>query len=808
MASLDIEHTKARLPLGGLRVIEFPDGKTDMCGRLLADLGAEVVLVEGPEGSPCRRQGPDISGINLYFATHAANKASVQLNADVEEAAREVRNLLSGADILIAGTVDEAVFGVGESVEAWAERFPGLVILNISDFGTTGPWSERVADNAAHLAWSGVLARSGLAGQRPLLPPGKLAYEAAAVQAAWCALLGYWQRSQTGAGGVLDFSIFEAATQVLDPVLGVTGSAAGGKSASELTSQGRPEPFPLYPTFKCADGYVRVCILNPRQWKAMSQWLGDDHPFTAEKFGNLSNRYKVSGEINALIAALFLPMNKCDVVTEGRNRGIPIATIASPSEVLADSHFNARGAFCGDLGDAGVSQGRMPAGYLEIDGEMVGVRRGAPALGDANVLLGRKSNRSENPQRAGSERRPFQDLRVLDLGVIVAGAELGRLFADQGADVVKIENSQFPDGLRQSLTGEPMTESFAQGQRGKRSLGLNLRSEKGKDLFRQLVSESDIVLSNFKPGTMESLGFGVDVLRKINPGIIMLDSSALGNSGPDSKTMGYGPLVRATAGLTGLWRYPEDEESFSDSTTIFPDHLAARVGAVGVLAALIRREKTGIGAAVSQSQAETILVSISELLLKESLCPGSVVPGSEVSEYAAPYGVFQCAGDDQWCTIGVHTNKQWNAFCAASGISVIQERDDLSTPEGRWENRSALQGIVQEWVLSLSPEAVVDRLQKAGVPSAVMQRVPEVINNPHLKARSFFRRLEQPQMKVPLLTENGPVGRSFLPRPDIRPAPVQFQHTREIARSLLGLETNEIEALIASGDLEVVTEAL
>src|SRR5690606_12119652 len=175
-----------------------------------------------------------------------------------------------------------------------------------------------------------------------------------------------------------------------------------------------------------------------------------------------------------------------------------------------------------------------------------------------------------------------------DLGVIVAGAELGRILADQGAEVIKVENRAFPDGGRQSDTPTAVSFSTGQGHRNKVSVGINLRSPEGIELFKRLAAESDVILSNFKPGTMESLGIGYEVISKVNPRIVMADSSALGSSGPLARSMGYGPLVRASAGLTALWSYPDRPGSFCDGITIVPDHFTARVSAIGILAQLVR----------------------------------------------------------------------------------------------------------------------------------------------------------------------------------------------------------------------------
>lgn len=152
--------------------------------------------------------------------------------------------------------------------------------------------------------------------------------------------------------------------------------------------------------------------------------------------------------------------------------------------------------------------------------------------------------------------------------MIVAGGELGRLFADLGADVVKVESAAYPDGLRQTPPGQRMSRSWALTHRNERSLGLDLRDPRGAELFARLVAQADAAFANFKPGTLDSLGFTYERLRELNPRIVLAESSAFGAAGPWSTRMGYGPLVRATTGVTSLWTSPDG--GFYDATTIFP----------------------------------------------------------------------------------------------------------------------------------------------------------------------------------------------------------------------------------------------
>ncbi|GAB3282402.1 CaiB/BaiF CoA-transferase family protein [Parahaliea aestuarii] len=794
--------TEFELPLRSLRVLDLCDGLGASCGRYLADLGAEVVLVEPPGGSPARQHPPLVAGVSMYFATHAANKRSVVLDINQQQDREAFFQLATQADLLIYPRSDAALRWI-DTIRPLTEHADcTLVTLAISDFGNSGPCAHYLGSNPVHMAMAGITARSGLKGREPLLPPGQLTCESASIQAAWVVLLGYWQCLHTGRGGGNDISVFEASCQVLDPALGVTGSAAGGQGAGKLAPRGRPPAGSMYPFFRCADGFVRICVLNPRQWQAMSDWLGDSHPFTDPAFRHIGKRFKHLREINTLIQQRFATVDANDLVAEGRRRGIPIAAVASPQQVLQDQHLTARGAL-DELEVAPGLRGLAPSGFLKINGERMAIRHPAPLPGTGTPAFSPRS-RKLPPRRDHAGRRPLSGIRVLDLGVIVAGAELGRLFADQGATVIKIETRSYPDGLRQSLDGAPMTESFAQGNRGKKSLGLNLRSEQGKQLFMDLVAKSDVVMSNFKPGTMESLGFGYRDLKAINPRIIVSESSALGGTGPMSKSMGYGPLVRASSGLTGLWRYPDDEAGFGDGLTIFPDHLAARVSAVAIMSLLIDREHTGLGGSVSLSQAEAILMTLSSELLMESLEPGWLVPCGNRGRFDSPSNLFPCAGDDEWCAIDVQNNAQWQALCEVLERPDLAEDNRLYTAAGRLALSDYLEEQVSGWTKDRSPAEVEQTLQKAGIPSGAMARVDELPQNAHLRARNYFRTNEQDGLPAPLLTENGPAGESFLPDPDITGAPFAAQDTVFLMREILGLSDQEIDDYIAAGDLEVM----
>ena len=393
-------------------------------------------------------------------------------------------------------------------------------------------------------------------------------------------------------------------------------------------------------------------------------------------------------------------------------------------------------------------------------------------------------------------------MRVLDLGVIVVGAELGRLLADLGAEVIKVENRAFPDGSRQTLAGEAISAGFAAGHRNKASLGLNLRDERGADLFRRLAACCDVVLSNFKPGTLESLGLGYADLAAVNPGIIMADSSAFGPTGPWSRRMGYGPLVRASSGLTDLWRYPGAEGSYSDASTIFPDHVGARVSAIAVLAKLVERRRTGRGGTVSVAQAETILTELSAEIALESVAPGSITAGGSAMPADAPRGVYPCAGDDEWMVITVRDNADFAALAGVLGQGGLTGAPGWASPAGRVAGRDQIDALVAAWTRLRSPRDAAGALQTAGVPAGPMLRIAEHLSDPHLTGRGFLTPTRHPLLAWPVPGERASAVFERMPDPRLDPAPLAGQQTREIAARLLGLSAADVQSLLDDGVLE------
>jgi crotonobetainyl-CoA:carnitine CoA-transferase CaiB-like acyl-CoA transferase len=694
--------------------------------------------------------------------------------------------LAGAADIVVDGGHPAGAAAFGTSCAALAERFGHLVALSVTDFGRSGPYANWQATDPVLYAMSSALSRTGPTSGTPVLPPVGVASATAAVQAAWAALAAYYYRLRCGTGEYIDFSRFEAVVQSLDPPFGSEGQAAVGLKPSRELWRGRPRNQQIYPIFPCKDGYVRICLLSPRQWRGMRAWLGEPERFADPKFDTIAARYAASGELNEAIAELFAAQTMDDLVAEGQRRGVPIAAVLTPAQALSSQHFRAVGA----LADVEVADGAcvpVPVGAFVVDGEHAGYTKPAPSL-DAD-----KTDWATQPlvtsSVGGAAGRPFDGMRILDLGVIVAGGELGRLFADLGAEVIKIESAAYPDGLRQTPPGQEMSRSWALTHRNEYSLGLDLRHPSGVELFEKLVAGADAVFANFKPGTLASLGFSYDRLRELNPRIVLAESSAFGATGPWSARMGYGPLVRATTGVTWLWTSEDTRAAprgtFYDATTIFPDHVSARITAIAALAAVIGREHAGTGAHVHISQAEAAVNQLATAYIAEA-ARAACLP---VSDDPAVHAVYPCEGDDEWCVISLRSDADRDAMAAAMG------RDALP------RDRAELIAAVSAWTSTRDKNLVADGLQRAGVPAAPMNRALDVLADTQIAFRKVFSDMTHPLFDAPMPSETGPAPYMHIPPGELRPAPMPGEQTREICQKLLALNADETDRLIAEGVL-------
>ncbi|WEK44433.1 MAG: CoA transferase [Candidatus Sphingomonas colombiensis] len=701
--------TALDLPLIGIRVLDAVPGPLGAIGRFLGELGAEVIRVEPTGGGADRVAGDMVAGIGLDFI--AANLGKRAATIDLPRDAARFMELAQAADILLEARLP------GLDVDAVRAANPALVVVSISDFGEQGPWKDWRASDAVLHALTGGLSRSGLPGRPPLLPPGELTFQTAAPQIAYLALAAFIGRLRTGQGDWLDVALLEAAMQALDPGFGLSGSAQSGVPMWKMP-RGRSDERHRYPIFRCADGFVRLCVLAPRQWRGMFKWMGEPAEFAGPEWEKLMVRYRSAALLDAFTCFL-APKTRAEIESGAEAHGVPAAGLLDVDEAIATPQMIARNAFAPVEIASGVSL-PFPNGAVEIDGVRAGIRGPAPAPGGDASFADARPVFDAPPGTV-----PLDGIRVLDMGVIVVGGETGRLLGDLGAEVIKVENGAFPDGQRQSRDDAAVSLTFAAGHRNKRGLAIDLRSPRGKALFLDLVRRADVLCSNFKPGTLAALGFDQATLMATNPRLVMVDSSAFGPTGPWSGRLGYGPLVRSSAGLTRQWVYPGEPESFSDAITVYPDHVAARIGTCAVLALLIRRMRTGRGGSASLSQAEVMLgqkgAEIAALAAGPALERGA----------ATENWLLACAGDDEWCVVTIRDDADRAALGAVAG--------------------GAGRAAAERWAAAHAPGEAMALLQAAGIPAGAMVRVIDMPESPQYQALGTFRAARHPLIATPFM---------------------------------------------------------
>ena len=384
----------------------------------------------------------------------------------------------------------------------------------------------------------------------------------------------------------------------------------------------------------------------------------------------------------------------------------------------------------------------------------------------------------------------------MDFGHGAVGVEIGRMFAEQGADVIKVESSSYPDFIRLQ-TGATNTPSFTSSSRSKRSFGVDAKSPRGHDLLLALAATTDLVIENNAAGVMDDLGLGYEAMRGANPDVTMVSSQLMGAHGPWAHWRGYGPSTLGPSGVLRTWDYP-DVDAPSGGGTIFPDQFVGRLGAVAALAAIVGRERATTGGChIEVAQVEGAAGVIGDVLAAESVTPGSARPVGDGHETAAPWGMFPCAGDEQWVAITCRDDRDWQALVGVIGADL----DATLSLEARRAAADTLRKQIGAWTSSLDKHEVAARCQAAGVPAGPMLNGIELASDEHLVARGFPVEIDQPDIG-PLTLEGPAFLARTMPPPRITPAPRLAEHTTEIAVSLLGLEPTEVAELVAAGILE------
>lgn len=774
--------------LGDLRAVDLTDSYGALCGRLLADLGAEVLRVEQPGGGVGRHRAPRApDGTGLHHAFRNMGKTVVTLDPELSGDRRVLDGLLAGAELAVVSD------GWGAhrrdmAASALGERHPHLVVVSLTPYGLAGPAAGRRASELVAQCLAGVVYRSGVPELPPVAAPGSYCEDSGAVAAALAALIALHQSSADGAGQVVDVSSILALAQCTDMALPLW--------SLNRTDQVR-NGAGLYPLFPCTDGLARIVLpMAPADWRNLIAWMGSPPEWTGPEWEKPMLGPDERDLVMARLPAMFAARTREEVTAEADAAGVRVTPVLTPAEVLGNEHVEARETF---VEMPGGGRARVCRGPYSVAGRRLPVRPAA-------VTGSRPAWPSRAPATAPSGRvpapgaPPLAGLRVIEIGSGVASPEAARILGEWGAEVIKVESRRRPDFQRMVL-GSEMNPAFATVARNKLGLGADLGTEAGRNLVRRLLPSVDIVVENNSTGVMDRLGLGWDVLHAANPAAVMVSTQLYGARGPWARRKGYGPSARAVGGLTWLWAH--DAGAPRGVMTIHPDHLAGRMVALAALAAVRARTRTGTGYHVDLAQFEAVAYLLGDLLMAESLDPGAAVPTGNTHPEHVPWGLFRCADQDgleTWLGLSVGGDRDWRALVEVAN-GALPDDPAWRTEAGRLQDRRVVEERVAGWLRAIDGRVAEDLLQAAGVAAGVALHPRLELDHPAFTGRSYPVVMDQPGSGE-VIFEGPAFTGTRMGSPEHRPAPAISEHSERICRDLLGCEESELQDLIRSGALD------
>lgn len=402
----------------------------------------------------------------------------------------------------------------------------------------------------------------------------------------------------------------------------------------------------------------------------------------------------------------------------------------------------------------------------------------------------------------GDRARALEGLRVADFSWFISGPLVAKFLGDYGAEVIHIESGTKPDNMRSTLPmkdnipGINRSAAFARYNSSKYGISLNLGNPKGVEIARKIAAWADVVLENFSSGTMERLGSGYEELRMVNPGIIMVSLPMFGHSGPLAKHPGLGSQLADLIGFGELTGWP-DRPPVSPPGA-YTDFISPYYAISALMAALDYRHRTGKGQYIEISQYEAGVHFVAPLVMDWFVHGRQPARSGNRCPSVAPHGVYRCRGHERWCAIAVFTEEEWRSLCQAMGMPEMACDPRFVTVIARLHNREELDRLIEQWTMEHTAEKVMTLLQEAGVAAGVVSNGCDLLEDPHLNARGFYRELSHPEIGTHRYLMP-PFRLSKTPGEPSMPAPCLGQHNEYVYRQILGMSDEEFVSLLNGG---------
>lgn len=727
-------------PLDGVRVVEIAAGRpVAYCAKLLAQSGAEVIRIEPPEGDAIRHLGPfegdtpSLDGGGVHRLLNAG-KRSVTADISTDEGADRTAQLIASADLLITNWRTPSALQLGDPDQI-RRRFPSTTYLSISEFGISGPYRDHKADSQLIEALAGNSYVSGNPDREPLSSGIELADYFAAVEG-WVAALAALAEATAGARpGFVDISMHEALTMTDDHNLSVylaTG-AVRRRHYSRI--------LPGYPSdiFAVKDGYVAFVTAGRggRNFAGNVSTLIERPELAIDPmFTTVRERLVRWREFDAIVKPWLESHMKHEVFERAGKLELGFGEVPDARGLIDDEHLRIRGYWHPEIDDGGQSTGFLQTGPpAKLSESPLRIGPPAPALSEGNSLIEAAQPRAAEPRSAPAadgRLRFFEQLRVIDLSRGWTGSLTGRVLAELGADVIKVEYARPPI----SAIGPAY---FTVRQASKRSVALDLRSERGREAMLRLLDGADVFVENYPPRVMQEMRLSFADLQERCPRLVMCSIAGFGQDGPNGPRPALGMTMEPASGPASVTGYPGGDPLKTGQT--WTDPFAGLHGVGGVIAALLRREVTGRGQHIDVSMQESTIPTM-DWHLADYMLNGRIHRPNGNRRPGMVRGAYPCAGDDDWIALSLRTDEEWAAFCRASGHEAWLTDARFADSDARTKHHDDLDRLIGEWTSSRSKGELAEELQAAGVPAAPVLHADEILADPQLAAREFWDWLE------------------------------------------------------------------
>ncbi|HLN86518.1 MAG TPA: CoA transferase [Candidatus Limnocylindrales bacterium] len=780
--------------LGHLRVIELGDIPASYATRQLADLGADVIKVEPPGGDPNRWLPPFAGNIehperSLAFINANTNKRAIALDFERESDREIFAQLLASANLLIEATPLGYLEKFAFTDDRFNRDFPQLAIVSITPFGRTGPYRHYKGSDAIANATGGFLFGQGDDTKGQCTAPSHLAYQMAGSMAALLGLAAVRHARVTGAGQRIDMSLQEALT--------FTNSSSIARYSRENRLERRPGGKASGGAgtniYRCKDGrYVHFTTNMPHMWKEFAQNWMSSKALAGAEWENPRYRDQHADEVAKAFAEFIGTFEADDFANQAQKRHLAAAPLNAIGQFVECEQNRVRG-WMQELDHPVIGRYKAPGAPMRLSLTPMRVRRPAPLLdqhrGEILAELEKLSANLPNKRDRLSCGPMLEGLRMADLTQQYAGPLGTELLAYYGMEVIKIETGTIPSKERESAVHACMN-------RAKLGCTLNLRHAEGKELFKQLVAKSDVVVDNFSSGVLERLGFSFEVLQQINPGIVQAVMPGWGLTGPLKSWVAWGWQLLAYTGIMRLWGYP-DSPMETRCKIAWPDRVGSVTMALGVLAALEYQARTGKGQFIEAGMLEAQGAMMGPAILDYT------VNGNEwdAMGYAeilgapyAPYGVYPCQGEDNWIVITCAGDQEWQAMISVIGQTSWAADAKFATKAGRQEHRAELDRKLSYWTGKCTAKQVFRMLQESGVAAGIPSSGEDLFHDIHLRVRGHIIETDaQPWGKI---THHGLPGIPSISTADAaRSAPWIGANNDQVFGEILGLTKERIAAL-------------